>query len=54
MYLGVSIDQTNLGLLPAFPVLGDPILTSLGGADLAAESLTVGDQLPINPAAMPW
>lgn len=51
VYLGFALDQSNLGLLPAFPVLADRILDSLGGADLAAGSLTVGDQLPVDPGS---
>lgn len=49
VYLGFALDQANLGLLPAFPILADRIITTLGGADLTSGMLTVGDPLPVDP-----
>lgn len=46
VYLAFSLEASNLGLLPSFPVLGDRILTQLGGTDLAAGDSHVGDSLP--------
>ncbi|HTO01447.1 MAG TPA: VWA domain-containing protein, partial [Microthrixaceae bacterium] len=48
VYLGFALDQANLGLLPAFPILADRIITTLGGADLTTGELTVGDPLSID------
>ncbi len=51
VYLGFALDQSNLGLLPAFPILADRIITTLGGADLTSGTLTVGDPLPVDPGS---
>ena len=51
VYLGTPLSHTNFGLLPAFAVFGDRVLTSLGRPDLAAGSLVVGDPLPIESGA---
>ena len=45
VYLAAPLDQTNLGLLPAFPVLGDRIISTLGRSDLVTGDLRVGDAL---------
>lgn len=51
VYLGFALTDSNLPLQLAFPVLVDRVLSSLAGADLASQSLTVGDPLPIDPGA---
>jgi Mg-chelatase subunit ChlD len=49
-YLGFALTDSNLPLQVAFPILIDRLLSSLAGADQNAQSLTVGDPLPLNPA----
>lgn len=51
VYLAMPMSQSNLGLLPAFPVLGDRILNTLGRTDLVAGGLRVGDPLPVDASA---
>ncbi len=51
VYLGFTLDQSNLALLPQFPVLGDRIITTLAGTDLTSGALRVGDALPIDSAS---
>lgn len=46
-YLSFELAESNLGLLPAFPVLGDRLLTGLGGSTAPADRLEVGDPLPL-------
>jgi Mg-chelatase subunit ChlD len=45
VYLAAPLSQTNLGLLPAFPVLGDRVIATLGRTDLVGGDLHVGDAL---------
>ncbi len=42
------LEESNLGLLPAFPVLAERILTSLGGSEQSAGTLGVGDRLELD------
>ena len=48
LYLASALRDTNLGLLAAFPVLGDRIIGELGRTELGTGSLTVGDILPVD------
>lgn len=51
VYLGASLSESNLALLPSFPVLGERILAQLGGAELTSGGLSVGDPLPLDVGA---
>ncbi|MEX2659806.1 MAG: VWA domain-containing protein [Acidimicrobiales bacterium] len=46
-YLGFALDESDLGLQVAFPILADRLLNELAGAVLAPGGLTVGDPLPV-------
>ncbi|MCB1257467.1 MAG: VWA domain-containing protein [Microthrixaceae bacterium] len=47
VYMGFALNDSNFALLPTFPLFGDRTITTLGGSDLAAGSLNVGDPIPI-------
>ncbi len=47
-YLAFALDQSNLPLQVAFPLLGDRLLTELAGAALPPADLRVGDPLPLS------
>ena len=48
VHQGFLIEDSNLGLLPAFPVLAERILTSLGGAEQSSGALGVGERLELD------
>lgn len=50
-YFTFSLSDSNLPLQLAFPLLGERILTSLGGAYLPPSSIEAGDTIVISPSA---
>lgn len=46
-YLGFTLEQSNLPVNVAFPIVGARMVGDLASADSATETLTVGDALPI-------
>ncbi|MBN2623515.1 MAG: VWA domain-containing protein, partial [Acidimicrobiales bacterium] len=50
VYLGFPLAESNLPLQYAFPVLGDRIVSELGGAALPPQSLAAGSALPVDAA----
>lgn len=51
VYLTFPLARSNLGLLPAFPVLGARIIDKLGRSDLAGGGLQVGDVIDLDAGA---
>ncbi len=49
-YLAFALNQSNLPLQVAFPLLGDRLLTELAGAALPPADLRVGQPLPVSLA----
>ncbi len=47
-YLAFALNQSNLPVQVAFPLLGDRLLTELAGAALPPADLRVGDPLPVS------
>lgn len=50
VYLGFTLEASNFGLLPAFPVFVDRALATLGQTQLVSGSLRPGDRLPVTGA----
>ncbi len=50
VYLGFPLAESNLPLQYAFPVLGDRIISELGGAALPPQAVPAGSALPIDAA----
>ncbi len=50
VYLGFPLAESNLPLQYAFPILGDRIVSELGGAALPPQSLPAGTALPLDAA----
>ncbi len=50
VYLGFALADSNLPLQYAFPLLGDRIVSELGGSALPPQSVSAGEPLPVDPA----
>ena len=48
VHQGFSLEASNLGLLPTFPVLAERILRSIGGSEQSSGALGVGDRLDLD------
>jgi Mg-chelatase subunit ChlD len=50
LYLGFPLAESNLPLQVAFPLLGDRIVSELGGSALPPQTVAAGDALPVDAA----
>ncbi len=49
VYLAFALDQSNLAVQVAFPILGDRLVSELAGSTRPPTALEVGDALPVRP-----